>query len=196
VDFALAHGSYALLLAALLAAGLGVPLPEDVVLLAGGVLAHRGVTSLPGTLAVCAAGVLGGDVLLFLWARRLGESAYTLPAVARLLPPARRARVERLFTRHGGRIVFVARHLAGLRAPVFAVAGIHGLPLGRFLFWDALGLCVSAPAVVGLGYLFSDRIDRIRGDLSRAEHWALLLFVLGFAVYAARTAWRQQRREG
>jgi len=184
------HGSYALLFAALVIAGFGVPIPEDVVLLAGGVLAHRGITSIPATAAVCFVGVLVGDAILFTMARRLGPAALERPAVARFLTRERRARIEALMGRHGGAVVFVGRHLAGARTPVFAMVAIHGMERWRFVLWDALALCVSAPLVLGLGYAFSDRIDLVHRQMARADHYLLLVCVAAFAGYVALNAWR------
>jgi membrane protein DedA with SNARE-associated domain len=191
LNFLIEQGSYALMLAVLLVAGLGVPLPEDLVLLAAGVLLQRGITELPGTVLVIVAGVLVGDATIFLAARRLGDAAPGKPLFGRLLRPERRERLEALFHRYGGFVIFLARHLAGLRAPIFALAGMHRMRLWRFLLWDALGLTVSAPLVVGLGYFLSDRLEEALGNLVRAEHIILAVVLVPSALYGG---WRLVRR--
>lgn len=193
MDFFVTHGSYALLFLALYIAGFGVPIPEDVVLLAAGVLVHRQITSLPITLIVCAAGVLAGDITLFRLARRLGPAIYRRRPFAQLFTPERRAKLERLFARHGGKIVFVGRHMPGLRNAIFAFSATQGIPLKTFVLWDVAGLVISLPLVTGLGYVFSDNVDRARHDLARVDHWALLIGVGIFALVAARAAWRARR---
>lgn len=191
-----AHGSLLLLFAALVTAGLGVPIPEDLVLLAAGALAHRGIAPVVLVVPVCMAGVLAGDTLLFLMARRLGPRALERRMFRRLLPEGRRARVEALFARRGNWVVFLARHVAGLRAPVFALAGIHGMPLSRFLLWDGLALCLSAPLVLALGWWSSSHLELARRGVARAEHWALLAFAVAVAIYASLAAWRRKRDSG
>ena len=57
--------------------------------------------------------------------------------------------------RHGAAVIFMARHVAGVRAAVFAVAGIHGMRLPRFVLWDALGACISVPLMTSLGFMAS-----------------------------------------
>src|SRR5262245_51789632 len=178
VSFLLDHGSYAALFAALLATGVGVPVSEDLVLLAAGALSHRNSASLGLTLAVALAGIFSRDLFLFLGARRLGPAAFERRPFALLLPPGRRERLRNLFARRGGGIVFLARHAPGLRAPVFAMAGILGMPLPRFLVWDALGLAITGPLVFALGYLLSDRLDLVRRDLVRVEQGAFLVAIL------------------
>lgn len=127
---------------------------------------------------------------MFSSARRLGTAAFEKPLFRRLLPERRRAKLERLFVRHGAVLVFVARHLAGLRAPVFALAGINGMPLKRFLLWDMLGMCISVPLMVGLGYVFSDHLQELGTEVRRWEHWivrgAMICLLAYLAVVAAQ----------
>jgi len=187
----LSHGSIALIVLALVVAGLGVPIPEDIMLLAAGVLVHRGEVSYVGALIACAIGVFIGDTTIFLMARRLGPAALTRAPFRWLITPERHAKIEEMFARYGNVIVFMARHMAGLRAPTFAMAGMHGMPLSRFWLWDGLGLCVSAPVVVGIGYWLADNLDRARALLERFEFvviGALVVLAVGFVV------WRKFRR--
>jgi len=190
----LADAPLGLLMMALIVAGLGVPLPEDIVLLLAGALAHRGPTPLPVTIACCAVGVLLGDILLFSSARRLGTAALERGLFARLLPPKRRSRIEAMFERRGSVVIFVARHIAGLRAPVFAMAGIHRMPLRRFVLWDSLGILVSVPLMVTLGYLFSEHLDEVERGVGNVEHWAVVGAVVIFLIYVLSVGMRRARR--
>ena len=183
LQFLLESGSYGIIFAGLVAAGLGVPITEDVYLIASGVLAERGVVWLPGIFAVCWVGVVIGDVLIFTIARRLGTAAYRRKVFERLMPPERRRRVERLMERRGGLIVFGARFVAGVRMPIFAIAGVHGMGLARFLAWDIAALCLSAPIVFALGYFFSDQVSAVFEGLASARHYVLLI-VLGALALA------------
>ncbi|NVJ10852.1 DedA family protein [Myxococcus sp. AM001] len=194
VPWLLTHGSAALLFAALVAGGLGVPIPEDLVLLSLGILAHRDVLPMALALAVAMAGVLCGDTALFLTARRLGPALYEHPRLKKLLPPERRERLVQLYARHGGRCVFVGRFLSVLRGAVFIMAAVQGMRLRHFLLWDGLALCISAPVVLGLGYAFSHSVDAVAKGAARAEHLLVLattaaLLAVG-GVRRLRT-WRQ-----
>ena len=177
------QGSYGILFLALFVNGFGIPIPEDAVLVAGGVLAHRGVTSFPITLLVCFAGVLVGDAVLFTAARALGPLALEKKAVARVLTPQRRARIESLIARYGGLVVFVGRHLPGLRPAIFSLTAVHGMERWRFLVWDTLGLCITAPLVLTLGYHFSDQLDRLRQGLVHAKTVAVLAAVIALVAF-------------
>lgn len=179
----LSHGSMLLVLAWLVIGGLGIPVPEDAALLATGALVFHGLVTPEVAIPIVFAGVLAGDAMLFLFARRLGPKALDHPRVQKLLPPARRVRLEAAYRRHGGRIVFLSRHIVGVRAATFALAGIHRMPLRRFLAWDALAACLSVPIVVGLGYLGALHLDRVRAGMATAEHVVLLVGLLAAAGY-------------
>ncbi|HEY5945607.1 MAG TPA: DedA family protein [Kofleriaceae bacterium] len=183
---ALLHGSMALVFAWLLVGGLGLPLPEDAAILAAGVLIERGAANPFLAVGLVIAGVLLGDAILFFAARRLGPRAYDRKLFQRVLTPDRRAKVERAYERYGGRLVFFARHVAGLRAAVFAMAGIHGMRPRRFLLWDAAAACISIPFVIGLGYFGAKHIEKMRTGIAAAHHYILLavaIALLGFITW-------------
>lgn len=195
LGFLLAHGSYALLFAALVAGGLGLPLPEDLVLLTGGALAHLGVVRLPVVIVVCMAGVLCGDLLLFHTARRLGPRVYEQRWIRELLTPERRERITRLYGRYGGRVVFFGRYMSVVRVLVFAMAAVQGMRTRTFLLWDALALSLSAPLLVGIGYVFARSIDRVAAGFGRVEHLLAIAVVGAFAlVLLGRTLQARRRR--
>lgn len=153
------HFTYVGLFLVLALCGMGLPVPEDLALLTGGFLVHRGITQYPTTLAVSFIGVLAGDNSLFFIGRRFGARIlhYLGFALPHILP-----RIERLksfMDRHGHMAIFYARFLAGVRAPVYLVAGSAGVAPRRFLIYDALGAVISVPIAVSIGYFFGDQID-------------------------------------
>lgn len=191
LGFLLDHGSILVVMLALIVAGLGLPIPEDFMLLAAGMLVQQEKVSYIGALAACAFGVIVGDTTIFLIARKLGPSALERRPLNLLVTPERRAKIEQMFTKYGNVIVFMGRHMAGLRAPTFAMAGMHNMPLGKFWLWDGLGLCVSAPVVIGIGYWLADNVDHAKALLHRFELViisVLVAAVIGFFV------WRRLRR--
>lgn len=191
LGFLLGQGSIYLVVGFLIIAGLGVPIPEDIMLLAAGILVQRGSVSYWEALVACAIGVFIGDTFIFLIARRLGARVLTVRPFRWIITPERHAKVEELFARYGNLIVFMGRHMAGLRAPIFAMAGIHRVPLYKFWLYDGLGLCVSAPIVIGIGYWLADNIDRAKELMQRFELvviGVLIVAVVGFVV------WRRLRR--
>ena len=66
--------------------GFGIPIPEDVTLVAGGVISGLGYTNVHIMFAVGMAGVLVGDGLMFLLGRHYGERILRSKIGARLMP--------------------------------------------------------------------------------------------------------------
>ena len=157
----LEHGSLLLVMLGLLIAGFGVPIPEDVMLVTAGVLVARGECTFVEALLACALCVFVGDTSIFLLARKYGHGLLEVRPFRWVFTEERKQRTLELFQRHGHVIVFMGRHMAGLRMPIFAMAGIYGVKLRTFWMYDGLGLLVSAPAVIGIGYYFAKNLHRI-----------------------------------
>jgi membrane protein DedA with SNARE-associated domain len=196
VDFFVEQGSYGLMFAALVAAGMGVPLPEDIVFISGAILAQRGVTDLRLTCATLAVGVFVGDTVLYTIARRIGPAIYERRFIKRAMPPERRAWFEDKIHKHGSLVVFCARHVAGLRGAIFAISAIHGISYPRFIIADMLALGISMPLFMLLGWYFSSSIDTALSHAATAEHWMMIgivgVVVLVAIVHGVRTMRRRQ----
>jgi membrane protein DedA with SNARE-associated domain len=157
----------------LLAAGFGFPLPEDVPLIAGGVLAwlaspiedvtlsgmfaDRGFQAM---VAVGLAGILVGDSVIYFAGRWAGRRVAEVWPFRKLITPEKLERVERLLRQRGKVVVVVARFLPGLRAPTYFTVGHSRVPYWEFLAFDGLAAAVSAPLWVCLGFWFGDDIEK------------------------------------
>jgi membrane protein DedA with SNARE-associated domain len=177
----LAKYTYLAMLVVLTAAGLGVPVSEDLTLLLAGALAGSGVTRFWPTVAGGYLGVLLGDLLIFHWGRCLGPAAYNHPRVRKHLSPERQEKLRAHFQRHGLLTVVVGRHTPLLRAPIFFLAGASGVPLWKFLLGDGLSAAFTVPLVTSLGYFFGDHLDDIRHKL-RGFEWGAAAVILVVAA--------------
>ncbi len=197
---------YAAVFALLLAAGFGFPLPEDVPLIAGGVLAWLAspldVVTLPGMLsdtgfqamvAVGMAGILVGDSIIYLAGRKLGRRVAEVWPFRRLITPEKLERVERLLRQRGKVVVIVARFLPGLRAPTYFTVGHSRVPYWEFLLFDGLAAAVSAPLWVCLGFWLGDDIERAAREGSRFGQFLLAGVVVVLLALAGRALWKRRR---
>lgn len=195
MEHALAHFlsqfTYLAIVGVLTAAGLGVPISEDLTLLLGGGLAAKGVTSYWPTLVCGYCGVLLGDVLIHHWGKRMGPAAYGHRMVRKHMSPERQEKLRAHFARHGFWTIVVGRHTPMLRAPIFFLAGASKLPLWEFAIADALSAAVTVPIVVTLGFEFAEHMDEIRAKIHHVE------WIIGVAVVLAIAAlwfWRRRRK--
>ena len=180
------HFTYLGLFVVLLLCGMGLPMPEDIALLAGGFLVHRGVTRYPITLAVALLGVVAGDNSLFFLGRRFGTGLVRYFGLNRPGSQAQINRIRAFMRRHGHRAIFYARFLAGLRALIYLTAGSFGVTPLRFLAYDLLGAIISVPIVVSIGYLFGGQLEVVIHYLGGFERLLWVVAVLSLAIYGMR----------
>jgi membrane protein DedA with SNARE-associated domain len=180
------HFTYLGLFVILLLCGMGLPMPEDIALLAGGFLVHRGVIRYPITLAVALLGVVAGDNSLFFLGRRFGTGLVRYFGLNRPGSKAQIDRIRAFMRRHGHRAIFYARFLAGLRALIYLTAGSFGVTPLRFLAYDLLGAIISVPIVVSIGYLFGGQLEVVIHYLGGFERVLWVVAVLSLAIYGMR----------
>ncbi len=180
------HFTYAGLLVVLILCGMGLPIPEDVALLAGGFLVHWGVIQYPMTLLVALLGVVAGDNLLFFLGRRFGTGLVKYLGIGRPRSQRQIDWLKSFMERHGHRAILYARFVAGLRALVYLTAGTFGVNPLRFFLYDLAGAVISVPIVVTLGYLFGGQIEVVLQYIGGVEKLVWLVVALSLGVIAMR----------
>jgi membrane protein DedA with SNARE-associated domain len=169
----------------------GIPIPEETVLLAAGFLAGRHSMDLRTLYAVGIVSASVGDCAGFLVGRTGGK-----PLLEQLAQKYRFARqhydrLQTFFQEHGNKAVFLARFVAGARSMAGPMAGATGMPFWRFLGWNLLGACIWCPVVITVGYFLGNELDWVAGMAHRAGYW-----IAGTAVLALAMMWFFWRRKG
>ena len=163
--------TYLGIFAVLLLGSLGVPIPEEMPIIAAAVLSHEGIVRWWLALPVCLLGVLSGDMVLYWVGRHWGEQVLNWRLVRLVLSPAREHWLQAAYRRHALKTVVTARHVMGLRAAAFLTAGSARVPFWKFVVADAGAAVLGVPLVFGLTYFFTARIKAIMADVHRAERW-------------------------
>jgi membrane protein DedA with SNARE-associated domain len=175
-------------------AGLPLPVPGDLFILAMGVLAFRGGASFAATAAVVTLATVLGATALYLFSRHAGRPL--LLGVARRFGygEEREARVEAWLARRGALAVAVGRLVPGLRIVMTVVAGALRLPAATFLLGTLVAGVVWATLYFWLGWALGAGIARLdlRGRLPGGG-WPLAAGVV-LAAAAAWLAWRRRAR--
>lgn len=157
---------------ALLASGLGFPIPEELPVLTAGVLVGHADTPVPPNyhldpgrprwylmIPVCILGVVIGDGFLYgigrVWGRRLLHHPWVQ---RKLVPPDVRAKIEKNFHDRGIMILLTARLTPGIRSPIFLMAGVLRVPMTRFLLADGLYAIPGVCILFALGYWLTERV--------------------------------------
>lgn len=194
-------GAYSLVFAVLLACGIGLPLPEDIPLVASGYLIWDQTFSPIPTLVVTILGVLVGDSIVFFLGRRLGfHYLYERKNGKPLFKVKRVQRARAYFRMYGDKMVFFARFVVGFRVIVFFMAGAMKMKYSRFLFFDALAALISVPLWIFLGYMlgqyFGDEISVLLRHLKDLKHIVSLVIVAALLLTMARLYYKYRQSEG
>ncbi len=186
---------YPALLIILIVASLGVPIPEDIPLIAAGVLLKtHGIASWHGTLIVALIGIMSGDLVLYTLGRRWGPDVVSHRSVRWLITPRRFTRLSAEFQRHGTWMCFVGRFIVGVRAAMCMTAGATRFPYWRFFLADFCGALLSVPLFVGLGYFGAYMLPRLMSYLRGVEALVTAVAAIAVAVLLIAYAVRKRRR--
>lgn len=184
---------YFLIFGILLLCGFGLPVPEDITLFAGGLLAYYGVCDLWLMIGVCFVGVMVGDSLMWWVGHHFGRRILKRPFFHRLLPDERIAIASKKLNQKGSkRFLFFGRFMPGLRAPIFFTSGLLHVPFWRFFAMDGLAALVSVPLFVGSVYYFGDQLDLVVRWIKKVEH-GIIFFVIGMLLFLAFRWWRAKK---
>jgi membrane protein DedA with SNARE-associated domain len=188
------ENGYLAVFTVLMICGFGLPIPEDISLVAGGVIAGLGYANVHLMALVAFVGVIAGDVLMFIIGRVWGERVLRVRWIAYLLTPRRYAQVQAKFSRFGNRVMFVARFLPGLRSPIYLTAGMTGrVSFMRFFLLDSLAALISVPIWVYLGYYGAQNHEWLLKWLGRGKVIVMLVAVTILAL-VFRYFWRRTAR--
>jgi membrane protein DedA with SNARE-associated domain len=157
---------------------IGLPFPEDATLILSGFLtAHEVIKPLPAFFVVYS-GLLITDFLLYSAGKKYGRSIVEHKRFHKIISPDKLSKLEEKFRKWGGLVVFLGRHIWGLRAQVFLVAGVMKISATKFLAADAISSLFSIGLWGGIGYVGGNSLQVLKKDVTRIEHIGVLVLVL------------------
>jgi membrane-associated protein len=151
---------------------IGLVVPGDIVLAAGGVYAARGELGLGWVITIGVFAAAVGESIGYWLGRRHGKGLIDrIPLVRRLSGQLDAA--ERYFKEHGGRTVALGRFASAVGTFIPFTAGVARMPYGRFLLFDLPSIAVWGAGIALIGYAFGENVDRVERILSRFG-WIML----------------------
>jgi membrane protein DedA with SNARE-associated domain len=182
----------------LMSAGFGNPIPEEVMIVSGGIRTSQ-MAEAYGVwrwlmFPACMVGALMADVVLYGLGLFLGTRLMNSGLMARLAPPAKQERIRENFHRYGVLIFVLGRMVPGIRTTLFLTAGAMRLHIVRFLIADGAGALVGTGIFFFLGYglgtQFKDLIEAIEHELDPYKPILLLTLFAAIAGYLAYSVLR------
>lgn len=188
-DFVAQHGVLAVF--AVMAADAVLPVGGELTMLLAGALAAGAIgagTSFLGTrltgvdayLVLAFAGTVGYVVgALVGWAvgRRGGRALLERRGRWLHLGPARVARAERWFDKHGAKAVLLGRLTPVVRSFISIPAGVLGAPLTAYVLLTAIGSAIWCFAFAGAGWALGDQWDQVHHAFRYLDVAAVLAVV-------------------
>ncbi|OOF37492.1 DedA family protein [Rodentibacter heidelbergensis] len=196
ISFFTDYGYWAVLFV-LIICGFGVPIPEDITLVSGGVIAglYPESINVHMMLLVSMFGVLAGDSCMYWLGRIYGTKILRFRLMRKIVTLKRLKMVREKFAQYGNRVLFIARFLPGLRAPIYMVSGItRRVSYTRFVFIDFCAAIISVPIWVYLGEFGAKNLDWLHEQIQRGQMviYVLIAAVALFLVWK----WRKSKKQG
>lgn len=171
------HAGYPIIFLFIALETMGIPLPGETALIAGGILASQGRLSIELVIVLAAAAAIIGDNIGFMIGRHYGRRLVEWEGGP--FPRQRRRLIEvgePFFEKHGPKAVFLGRWVAGLRIASSWLAGINHMKWSVFLFWNALGGICWALSIGLLAYFLGHTAERL---IRQAGLIGLVIVVVG-----------------
>ncbi len=174
---------YVALFLMLLGGAIGLPIPEDLPLILAGVLVHLDKVTLELVVPVCYAGVLLGDIIIFMIGRAVGPALFQKRWFRKRFPPSKIRRVRLNLEKRSLLMILIARHLFYLRTATFLTCGAVRMSAYRFIAADALAALLSLPIMIGLGYIAAENLNSFLDGVHKTKDIVALVSIVLIAVF-------------
>ena len=169
---------------------LGGGIEGETVVVVGGILAHKGLVSLPGAMAATAAGSFVADQILF----AIGRRAADWRLVQRLKRNPIYARALAMLERYPIGFIFAFRFIPGFRTVSPFAIGTSGVSARLFLAVNAVAAVIWASTFTVVGYVFGREAEKMLGRIEPSPTTiaigAALVVVVGVAIHYGVKWWR------
>jgi len=155
-----------------------LPFPEDAtIMLSGFLVAHEVVKPLPIFLNVYA-GLLISDFFLYSIGKKYGRMVAEHKRFHKIISPNRLLKLEEKFKKGDIWVILIGRHLLGLRAQIFLVAGVMRMSPLKFIITDAATALLTIAFMGGIGYVGGHSLWVLKNDIKRIEHIGIVVLVI------------------
>lgn len=159
--------------------------PEELVFILLGSLAHFGRICPMEALVAAQLGLIPADALTVVFGRLLGNQVLNRRPFSRVMGHDRLQRALGRLKRSAPSVLFCARFLPMLRAPIYLAAGVGKVPLRQAILVDTIAATVQISAYFTLGFAFGDQVSRLAPLITYA--------IPGMAVLLLLVHWLRSR---
>jgi membrane protein DedA with SNARE-associated domain len=187
--------SYPGLFFLLILGGLGVPFfPEDLILIACGVMISLDIVKPVPAILISYAGLIISDFMLYYAGRKFGRKIVTNHRFEKILSPAKFLILEKKFKRHSTLIMLMGRLLVGFRTQVFLLSGIAKISMIKYFIIDAFGSAVVLSIMVTAGYLGGKFLESVQKGILYMEYVVGFLVIVGIILLIIYLSYKYMSR--
>lgn len=172
------HFPYLGIFLLLILGAMGLPFPEDIILLLSGYLVADNVIKTIPTILVAYLGLLLTDFSLFLTGKKYGRKIVEHKRFRKVISQDKLSKLEEKFKKWGIWVIFLGRHILGLRAQIFIASGLMKMPLMKFIFADGISALFTIGIWEGMGYLGGNSIQGLKKNITSIQNLVVLAFFI------------------
>jgi len=186
---------YVLLGIPIVLTGMGLPVPEEVLVIGAGIASHKGAFEPWAALLTCIVAAIAGDCAMYAIGYHFGHDLLRKHRwFTRLLNPRTERKMEQNIRQHGLKALLITRFLVGVRSPVYVAAGVLRVPFRYFIVCDVISASVVVSLFFGLSYRFAEEITNVWKRIQRAEIALTVTIVAAVLVVIVYFYIRHRRR--
>jgi membrane protein DedA with SNARE-associated domain len=171
-----------------------IPIPSEIVVPYGGLLAAQGHVQLWQVIVVATAANVVGSTIAYAAGRYGGRALFLKYGRYVLIRPHHLDLADRWFERRGQITVFLTRMMPGIRTFISVPAGISRMHFGKFLLYSMLGAIPWNAALAYLGWVFGANWDTLQGYFDRYNTVFYLALVAAVALVVGLWWVRHKRK--
>jgi membrane protein DedA with SNARE-associated domain len=170
---------------------LGLPLPEESILLLSGYLASTGFFKILYVIAFGLVGTVVGDNMAYWLARKKGLDFMLRYGEIFLVQKKHLKKAEDFFKRHGGKAVFFSRFILGFRFFGPVLAGVSKMRWSRFQIYNLIAAIIWIPFISFLGYLLGTNVVAIMANITNIGHILFAVILIAVSLFLIRELVRE-----
>ena len=155
-----------------------LPVPSELVMPPAGYWAAKGQMSFPIALVCGVVGSIIGALANYYGAQLIGRPLIQRYGKYVLLSEKNLLRSEKFFAEHGEISTLIGRLFPVIRHLISIPAGLHRMPLPKFILYTAVGAAVWCAILTWIGYFLGQHEGVLRTEeIHRYVTWALVVLI-------------------
>jgi membrane-associated protein len=161
-------------------AGLIIPIPVNILLMAVGAFSSQSYFSFTASLVVGTIANASGDTCAYLFFSRYGQKILREQYAQKY---SFFVKLEEYFIRHTAFAIMASRLIGLFGAPVNFLSGYMRISAMKFILFDLIGNCIFVLVFLTLGYVMGDMWTTISGFVNTVT-WIITIILFLYVVYS------------